>query len=206
MIRIGVCNLDLVQRRHRGSVCCGQGEGEGVVVRPVAATEKLLDFDFDAAGYEIKVVPTESDHAALDDDYASIPDDMFKVAEALGVSRLGDINEEQFRRRMPELEKKVEAGELTQLQVNRARHYFDENERVLAAAVALKTGNAERFMQCINQSGLSSENLLKNIMPPTVTENDLSRKLAEYKAKPDTAAVRLIGGGFGGSILVFRRK
>lgn len=167
---------------------------------------ELLDFDFDAAGYEIVVVPTESDHAALDDDYASIPEDMFRVARALGVSRLGDLNDGQFRRRLPELEKKVAAGEITELQLNRARHYFDENERVLAAAVALKTGNIERFLQCINQSGLSSENLLRNVVPPSVEENDLSRTIAEYKTKPDTAAVRLIGGGFGGSVLVFRRK
>lgn len=166
----------------------------------------LIDFDFEEAGYEIQIVPTESDHAALDDDYASVPDDMFKVAETLGVSRLGDINEEQFRRKLPELEAKVKAGELTELQLNRARHFFDENERVLAADIALKTGNIERFMQCINGSGLSSENLLCNVVPPGVEENDLSRTLKEYRAKPDTAAIRLIGGGFGGSVLVFRKK
>jgi galactokinase len=43
-------------------------------------------------------------------------------------------------------------------------------------------------------------------VPRGVEENDLSRTLKEYRAKPDTAAVRLIGGGFGGSVLVFRKK
>ena len=167
---------------------------------------ELLDYDFDKSGYELEIVTTESDHAGLDAEYASVPDDMFKVAETLGVSRLGDINEEQFRRSLPMLEEKVEKGELTQLQVDRARHFFDENERVLAASVALKTGNFERFLDCINGSGLSSENLLRNVVPPGVEENGLSRALKEYRAKPDTAAVRLIGGGFGGSILVFRKK
>ena len=167
---------------------------------------ELIDFDFDKAGYDIVIVPTESSHEGLDDEYAAVPGDMFKVAEALGVSRLGDLNEEQFRRSLPVLEKKIERGELTRLQVNRAQHYFDENERVLAAAVALRTGNIERFLDCVNQSGLSSENLLKNVVPRGVEENDLSRTLKEYRAKPDTAAVRLIGGGFGGSVLVFRKK
>ena len=167
---------------------------------------ELIDFDFGKAGYDIVIVPTDSSHEGLDEEYASVPRDMFAVAEALGVSRLGDLNEEQFRRRMPDLMKLVERGKLTQLQVNRAQHYFDENERVLAAAVALKTGNTERFLQCINESGLSSENLLKNVVPSGVEENELSRTLKEYREKPDTAALRLIGGGFGGSVLVFRKK
>ena len=167
---------------------------------------ELIDFDFDAAGYDIVIVPTESSHEGLDEEYAAVPGDMFKVAEALGVSRLGDLNEEQFRRSLPKLEKMVNRGELTQLQVNRAQHYFDENERVLAASVALQTGNIEKFLDCVNGSGLSSENLLKNVVPKGVEENDLSRTLKEYRAKPDTAAIRLIGGGFGGSVLVFRKK
>ena len=167
---------------------------------------EYLDFDLDAAGYETLLVTTETDHAGLDGEYASVPDDMFRVAHMLGVSRLGDLNDSQFRRNLPALEKMVEEGKLTRLQLNRAIHYFDENERVLAASVALKTGNVERFMQCINESGRSSETLLQNVLPPGVEENDLSRTLADYRSRPDTAAVRMIGGGFGGSVLVYRKK
>lgn len=166
---------------------------------------ELLDHDFEAAGLEMEIVTTESDHEGLDEEYASVPDDMFAVAHALGVERLGDLNEEQFRRKLPELRKKVRKGELNALQIDRARHFYDENERVLAASIALKTGSVDRFLQCIDGSGLSSENLLRNVVPPGVTDNGLSRALKEYREKPDTAAVRLIGGGFGGSILVFRK-
>ena len=166
---------------------------------------ELLDLDLSSKGYELIVVPTDSSHDDLDDEYASVPDDMFAVAHAMGIEKLGEYNEEQFKRKLPMLEELVGKGELTELQLNRARHFYDENERVLAAAEALKAGNIDRFLQCINASGLSSENLLRNVVPPGVEENGLSRALDEYKTKPETAAVRLIGGGFGGSILVIRR-
>ena len=166
---------------------------------------EFLDLDLESACYEMLVLPTDSSHDDLDAEYASVPDDMFAVAHALGIEKLRDYNEEQFKRKLPMLEEMVEKGELTELQLNRARHFYDENERVLASAIALKTGNIARFLHCINASGLSSENLLQNVVPPGVEENGLSRALAEYREKPDTAAVRLIGGGFGGSILVFRR-
>jgi len=167
---------------------------------------ELVDFDFAAAGYEIKIVPTESDHTALDSEYDAIPADMFKVAEVMGVSRLGDLNIEQFKRNIPMLEEKVAAGDLTEFQVNRARHFYEENERVLAGAIALQTGNVQKFLNCVNESGLSSENLLKNVVPSGAEENDLSRKLAELHKDPEVLACKLEGGGFGGSILAFTRK
>lgn len=167
---------------------------------------EFLDFGLEQAGYEMLALPTDSSHDDLDAEYASVPDDMFAVARAMGIKKLGEFNEEQFKRKLPMLQELVEKGEITELQLNRARHFYDENERVLAAAEALKAGNISKFLQCINASGLSSENLLQNVVPPGVEENGLSRALAEYREKPETAAVRLIGGGFGGSILVFRRK
>jgi galactokinase len=108
-------------------------------------------------GYVMETVTAGSDHAGQPDvssGFHTVAEDMSKVAEALGVSRLCDINEEQFRRSLTLLQKKVKKGELTQLQIDRAQHFFDENERVLAASIALKTGNFERFIDCINGSGL----------------------------------------------------
>ena len=167
---------------------------------------ELLDMDLGKAGYALEVVPTDSSHDELDAEYASVPDDMFAVAHELGLGRLGEIGREDFLAKLPELEEKVKSGALTELQLDRARHFYDETERVLDAANALKEGDIDRFVTRLNESGLSSENLLKNVLPPGVKETGLSRALAEYRAKPDTAAVRLIGGGFGGSILVIHRK
>ncbi len=118
---------------------------------------EFLDYDLSKMGYVMETVTAGSDHAGQPDvssGFHTVAEDMSKVAEALGVSRLCDINEEQFRRSLTLLQKKVKKGELTQLQIDRAQHFFDENERVLAASIALKTGNFERFIDCINGSGL----------------------------------------------------
>lgn len=113
---------------------------------------EYIDTDLEKAGYEI-IVP-EADYGAGEaDEYASYSDDMSAVAEALGAGRLGDLNEEQFRRKRQELEKRIRSGELTSAQTGRAQRFFDENESVLAATVALKAGKTDRFMQYISPSG-----------------------------------------------------
>lgn len=167
---------------------------------------EFIDFDFDAVGLEMKIINTDSSHDNMDEEFASIPGDMYKVAELMGINKLGDINIDRFYKNLPILEKKVEDGEITELQLNRAKHFYDENERVLAGAVALQAGRVERFLACVNESGLSSEKLLKNILPEGVKENPLSLTLKEYKNRPEALALKLEGGGFGGSILVFENK
>ncbi len=166
---------------------------------------EFIDFDFNKTPYKMRIIQTDSDHADKGADFDSIPKDMYRVAELMGLKKLGEISSDTFKRRLPELEAKVKEGEITELQLNRARHYYDEVDRVLTGATALQAGNFEKFLACVDASGRSSEELLKNIVPEGVTENDLSRTIAEYRAKPTTAALKLEGGGFGGSILVFEK-
>lgn len=166
---------------------------------------EFIDYDFKDVFLEMKIIDTNSDHENLGSEFASIPRDMNKVAELMGIEKLGDINNDRFFKNIPMLEKKVAEGEITELQLNRARHFYDENERVLAGAVALQTGRIQKFLACVNESGQSSEVLLQNILPEGVDENPLSKTLEEYKNRPSTAAIKLEGGGFGGSVLVFER-
>ena len=166
---------------------------------------EFIDFDFEKAGYRMKIIATESDHAKCGAEFASIPEDMLTVAHLMGLERLGDISKDRFLKQLPMLEEKLADGTITELQLNRARHFYDETERVLAGAVALQAGNVQKFLACVNASGQSSETLLRNILPPGVEENALSQTLAEYRAKPTTAALKLEGGGFGGSVMVFEK-
>ena len=103
---------------------------------------------------------TNTELTASVGEYLAVNDDMQAVADALGISRLGDINEEQFRRKRSVLENMVKRGELTELQIGRAQYFYDENERVLAASIALETGNTERFLQCIRESRACRERIL----------------------------------------------
>ncbi len=180
--------------------------GKDVEIEPIG--EDLACFESMLADYGIgtEIHVTGDSHDGKAEEFASIPGDMFKVAGALGISRLGDFNEEQFKRRLPELDEKVKAGELTELQLNRAKHFYAESERVLAGAVALKTGNIEKFLQCVNLSCHSSETLLRNIVPEGTLDNELAREIRHLRGLDDTLAVKLIGGGFGGSVLAFVKK
>lgn len=164
---------------------------------------EFIDYDFDGSGYEMKIVSTDSDHSHCTGEYASIPEDMEAVAKVLGAGRLGDISKETYVNGEPILRKAVEDGVITPLQFNRAKHYFEENDRVLKGATALKEGDIETFLKCVDESGRSSEQLLENVLPPGVSSNGLSRTIEEYRNKPTTVALKLQGGGFGGSIMIF---
>lgn len=172
----------------------------------------MLDFSSPVPAVEVipymfqglHVVQTGGSHEAQTGNYAEIPEDMYRVAGIFGKTRLGELSEEKFQSSLPELERLTIEGKLTRLQLNRAMHFYDENRRVLQAAQALKNGRYSDFLACINASGRSSEELLCNILPEGVTENDLSRSLKEWKEKLNGAgAVRVHGGGFSGTILVF---
>lgn len=171
---------------------------------------EFVDRELSSFGYRMKIVPTGSDHAAdvaskQAEAFAAIPADMTAVAQELGLQRLGDITRDRFMFSISALEEAVKAGRITELQLSRARHFYDETERALAGYAALQAGNFPRFLACVNESGLSSEKLVQNILLPGETENELSRALAILKKTPGVGAVKLQGGGFGGSVLTFEK-
>lgn len=166
-------------------------------------TYELIDFDIEKAGYKIELVESNTDHADNTHEFESIISDMFLIANEMGLSRLGDISKSEFESKLTKLEHKISQDRFSRDQLNRAIHFYNENERVIAGAEALKRGNVEAFLSCVNESCKSSENLLKNILPKGVSENNLSKLIAEYRSKNATAAIKLQGGGFGGNIIIF---
>jgi galactokinase len=112
------------------------------------------------------------------------------AAHALGVRALRDVS-------LADLEKRTD---LDPLLSRRARHVVGENKRVEEAVQALKTNDATRFGQLMNESHESSRHNFENSTP----ELDLLVELA--RTLPGVFGARLTGAGFGGAIVALCRR
>ncbi len=68
-----------------------------------------VNFSFADHGYVLTVIKTDSDHADLTDDYSSITEDMENAASFFGKKVLREVDEDEFFRKLLNLEKHPEA-------------------------------------------------------------------------------------------------
>ena len=163
------------------------------VIRPVS-------FDFAACGHALCIIDSGADHADLTDEYAAVPGEIKAIAACFGKEVLTQIPEADFYARIPQLRQRC--GDRA---VMRAIHFYQENARVPQQVAALESGDFDRFLALIRQSGQSSWMYLQNVIP------------AGYKAHQDVAvalalcehflsgrgACRVHGGGFAGTVQAF---
>jgi len=160
-----------------------------------------LPFDLTAAGYSLCIVNTGGNHADLNDDYASVPADMKKIASYFGKPVLREVGLDEILKNIKAL--REFAGDRA---VMRAIHYKNENERVTAQTAALKSGDIDGFFAGVMASGNSSFKYLQNVYTvKNVEEQGLSLALclAEIALAGKKAAYRVHGGGFAGTIQAF---
>lgn len=144
-------------------------------------------------GYHFVIVDTGKSHAELSDLYSSITSDMWNAASKMGHKFLRECS-------LEELESKKE--QLTDGEYRRAKHFFEENERVKKGLFCLKNGDFAGFFACVNGSEKSSRTLLKNAMVNDVYEGSLAEAIdISNKAMDYQGASKINGGGFGGSII-----
>jgi len=116
----------------------------------------------------------------------------------LGVERLADSSMREFMSRVA-----VPCPAVSERAKLRAQHYFDECQRVKEAYKALKEKDTGTFLQDIRFSQESSRALLANTFVPGRYDRspqqgvDIASKIIGH------GAVRIMGGGFAGSILCF---
>ena len=163
-----------------------------------------ISFSLEKAGLALCILNTGGNHADLNDDYASVPAEMGRVAAYFGKEVLRGITEQQLIANLSLL--RVAAGDRAAL---RALHFVRENDRVQTAAALLKQGDAEGFLAQVRASGASSFQYLQNVYTvKNVEEQGLSVALCltEGLLKDKGCAFRVHGGGFAGTIQAFVKK
>jgi galactokinase len=163
---------------------------------------KKVNFDFGAQNYSVLVVNTGGSHADLTDEYAAIPQEMKRVAQALGKNVCREIAFDELLNHIETLRSRV--GDRAIL---RALHFLGDHARVLEQVQALENGDFAAFLRLVNASGNSSNKWLQNIYPShSISEQGLNLALAiteDYLQKFGEGACRVHGGGFAGTIQVF---
>ena len=165
----------------------------GVVFIDFADTDhpvvEKVDVDLHAYGYALCIL-----------DSGAITGELAAVCRVCGKTVLREVPEAEFLARLPEL--RASAGDRA---VNRAFHVYAENRRAKAEKEALERGDFEGFLTLVRESGRSSAMYLQNIIPTgsaAAQELMVTIALCE-RILEGRGAVRVHGGGFGGTAQAF---
>ncbi len=165
--------------------------------RPVV---EAIALDLAAGGYALCILDSGADHADLTSEYASITQELAAVCGCFGKKVLREVPEEDFLANLPKV--RAAAGDRGTL---RALHVYGENRRAAQEAQALREGDIPRFLRLVRESGRSSALYLQNVVPTGQREKQellLTIALAERLLEGE-GAVRVHGGGFGGTAQAF---
>ena len=161
---------------------------------------RKVDFDFSNTGYALCIIDSGADHVDLTDEYAAIPKEMKAVANYFGEEYLRNVNKSDFYSSIKSLREKV--GDRAVL---RAIHFFEDNDRAVKEAQALKDGHFDEFLSLVKESGYSSYMYLQNVCVSGSVQNQavglvlaLCQEFLQGKG-----AYRVHGGGFAGTVQAF---
>ena len=159
-----------------------------------------VDFDFAACGHALCIIDSGADHADLTDEYAAVTTDFKALCAHFGKTVLTQVPEEDFYAAIPALRKSC--GDRA---VMRGVHEYAENKRVVEQVAALCSGDFDRFLQLIKESGYSSYMYLQNVIPAGYVQHQdmaVALGLCEHYLQ-GRGAYRVHGGGFAGTVQAF---
>ena len=165
-----------------------------------APTVERIGLELTANGHALCIMDSSAGHADLTDEYAAITGELRAVCRCFGREFLREVPEEAFLAALPQVRKA--AGDRAVL---RALHFYAENRRAVEEANALKARDFPRFLELVRQSGRSSALYLQNVVPTGQTANQellVTIALCEH-ILAGRGAVRVHGGGFGGTAQAF---
>ena len=159
-----------------------------------------ITLDLHANGYALCILNSGAGHADLTSEYAAITNELKAVCRCFGKEVLREVPEEDFLPALPEVRKA--AGDRA---ANRAFHIYAENRRAEAEGQALRDGDFDRFLALVRDSGRSSAMYLQNVIPTGQTAaQELMVTIALCESiLAGRGAVRVHGGGFGGTAQAF---
>ena len=170
---------------------------------PAHPVVDAIELDLEKTGYALCILNSGAGHGDLTAEYAAITDELRTVSGYFGKKVLREVVPAEFTPAIPAL--RALAGDRAVL---RSMHYFDENDRAGAQADALRAGDFETFLGLVAASGLSSAMYLQNVVPTGQTADQalmLTIALARHILN-GRGAVRVHGGGFGGTAQAFVPK
>ena len=157
----------------------------------------VLPLRIDLEGYQFVIVNSGGSHAGLDHLYKAIPEDMYKVANYFGKQFLRDTDYELIKQ-----EKSTIILKCGELAYKRTMHFFEENNRVEIARDAIKNNDPQTLIKMINESRVSSKELLQNMCVDGKVENSpLEACNLIMEVSSNQAGVKINGGGFAGSVI-----
>jgi galactokinase len=160
------------------------GEAEHVLFCDMRTLEvEAVPFDLEAAGLTLLVTDSRAPHQLTDGEYAERRRSCEAAAHELGVPALRDLTLEDLPHAMERLDSEVLR--------KRARHVITENDRTLACADLLRTGQLRQIGPLLTASHES----LRDDFEVSVPEVDLA---VEVMLAFGAYGARITGGGFGG--------
>lgn len=165
---------------------------------PEMPAAERLSLDFEDMGCSLVLVRVGAGHEDLTSAYAAIPEEMHAVAQALGKTRLADVDRADFLAHLSGLRDRL--GDRPCL---RALHYWMEERLVHERWDALKGHDIDAFLAATRASGASSAMFLQNVTAGEAEQPAMVALALAESALAGTGACRIHGGGFGGTIQCF---
>ncbi len=159
-----------------------------------------VEFDFASCGHALCIIDSGADHADLTDEYAAVTQDFKALCAHFGKEVLTQVPEEAFYAAIPAL--RFSCGDRA---VMRGIHEYEENKRVMQQVEALRTGDFDRFLELIKESGYSSYMYLQNVIPAGYVQHQdmaVALGLCQHYLQ-GRGAYRVHGGGFAGTVQAF---
>lgn len=163
-----------------------------------ADTIEHIPFDTAAAGLVTLLIDTRAHHALADGEYAKRRTDVEDAARLIGVDLLSQVLFTNLGWALDRIGEAAPSDRAAVLQ-RRARHVITENQRVRESVALLKAG----YIEAIGAALSASHESLRDDFEISCAELDLAAETAESAG---ALGARMVGGGFGGSVIAIAHE